>query len=154
MENAFTSTDGLSPKLKKLLAAWQTKCVDGHLPSRDDFTPRSLKSWLGNLALLEHVSENGYRFRICGTNLINRFGCDVTNKTLRDLNEEFRYDLRSRLDRALMLRTPVSTRLRIPFKQDIVDYSELILPLANDKRKVGMLLLASYPILSAPADLR
>ncbi len=147
MENAFALPDGLPLKLEKLVALWLAKCVGGRLSSRDDFTPRDLKPWLSNLALLERAPEGGYRFRVCGTGLIPRFGCDATGKAIEELTGDLRMDLRNRLDRASTLQTPVIARLQIPLALKCADYSELILPLANDDAQVSMLLLAAYPAL-------
>lgn len=145
MENAFALPDGLPLKLEKLVTLWRAKCVNGRLPSRDDFTPRDLKPWLGNLALLELVPAGGYRFRVCGTGLIPRFGCDATGKVIEDLAGKLRMDLQNRLERSSALQTPVIARLQIPLAQKWTDYSEVILPLANDGAQVSMLLLAAYP---------
>ena len=145
MENALALPDGLPLKLEKLVAVWRAKCVDGRLPSRDDFTPRDLKPWLSNVALLELVPEGGYRFRVCGTGLIPRFGCDATGKTIEELAGEWRTDLQNRLDRSSTLQTPDIARFQIPLVLKRTDYSEVILPLANDGAQVSMLLLAAYP---------
>ena len=144
MENAFALPDGLPLKLEKLVAVWRAKCVDGRLPSRDDFTPRDLKAWLSNLALLECIPEGGYRFRVCGTGLISRFGCDATGMAVEELTEELRIDLRDRLDRSSTLQMPVVACLQILVALKCADYSELILPLANKDAQVSMLLLATY----------
>ena len=145
MENALALPDGLSLKLENLVAVWRAKCVDGCLPSRDDFTPRDLKPWLSNLALLECIPEGGYQFRVCGTGLISRFGCDATSMAVEELTEELRIDLRNRLDRSSTLQMPIVARLQIPSARKCADYSELILPLANEGARVSMLLLATYP---------
>ena len=145
MENALALADGLPLKLEKLVAVWRAKCIDGRLPSRDDFTPRDLKSWLSNLALLERIPEGGYRFRVCGTGLILRFGCDTTGMAVEELTEQLRIDLRNRLDRSSTLQMPIVARLQIPSARKCADYSELILPLANEGARVSMLLLATYP---------
>lgn len=145
MENAFALPDGLPLKLEKFVAVWLARCVDGCLPSRDDFTPRDLKPWLSNLALLERVPAGGYRFRVCGTGLIPRFGCDATGKIIEELAGELRVDLQNRLDRSSTLQTPVIARFQIPLALKWADYLEVILPLANDGAQVGMLLLAAYP---------
>ena len=154
MENAFTLPDGLPLKLEKLVAVWRAKCVDGRLPSRDNFTPRDLKAWLSNLALLERIPEGGYRFRVCGTGLIPQFGCDATGRAVEELTEELRIDLRNRLVRSSTLQIPIVACLQIPLALKCADYSELILPLANEDARVSMLLLATYPARQMAFDLR
>jgi len=154
VENAFALADGLPLKLDKLVAVWRAKCVDGRLPSRDDFTPRDLKPWLSNLALLERIPEGGYRFRVCGTGLIHRFGCDATGRAVEELTEELRIDLRNRLDRSSTLQMPIVACLQILVALKCADYSELILPLANKDAQVSMLLLATYPARQMAFDSR
>lgn len=145
MENAFALPDGFPPKLTGLLAVWCTKRRGGHPPWRGDFSPRDLKPWLANLALLERASEHQYRFRVCGTALIPRFGRDATNQAVNDLNSAFRTDLPSRLDRAATSQRPVSAQFGVTSASGTVDYSELILPLLVDDARIGMLFLAAYP---------
>lgn len=147
MAKELTPPDGFPSKLEKLTAVWRAKCADGRLPARDDFTPRDLKPWLSNLALLERVPESEYRFRICGSGLIPRFACDTTGKTVEELTGELRMDLRDRLDRSSTLRTPVMARFQIPLTLKCLDYSEVILPLAKGDAAVSLLFLAAYPAL-------
>ncbi|MDE2112497.1 MAG: PAS domain-containing protein [Alphaproteobacteria bacterium] len=154
MEEEFTLPDGFPSKLTGLLAVWYTKRRGDRAPLRGDFSPRGLKPWLANLALLERASENEYRFRVCGSALIPRFGCDPTDQAVNDLDQEFRIDLQSRLDCATASQRPVSARFGMISALDTVDYSELILPLLVGGAGVGMLFLAAYPTPRAAYDHR
>ncbi len=146
MENAFALPDDFPPKLTGLLAVWCAKRRGVQPPWRGDFSPRDLKPWLANLALLERTSESAYRFRVCGTALIPRFGCDATSQAVNDLDSAFRMDLPSRLDRAVASQRPVLARFGLISASDTVEFAELILPLLVAEAGVGMLFLAAYPI--------
>ncbi len=146
MANAFALPDGVPPKLAGLLAVWSAKRRGIQPPWRGDFSPRDLKPWLANLALLERVPETQYRFRVCGTALIPRFGCDATNQAVNDLDGAFRIDLSARLDRAVASQVPVLARFGLISASDTVEFAELILPLLVGEAGVGMLFLAAYPI--------
>ena len=140
-----TLTRHVPAQLATLAGFWLTLSANGLLPWREDFTPRALKPWLGNLALLEPVAEAGYRFRLCGSYLSQRFGSDATGKQLADLPIPLQADLRDRLGRARALQAPVLACVRVHHGDETVEFCDLILPLSSREAPAYLLLLASYP---------
>lgn len=136
-------------QLETLAGFWLALGAIGLLHWREDFTPRALKPWLGNLALLEPVVAGGFCFRLCGSYLGRRFGCDATGKQITDLPVLLRADLRDRLDRATALQAPILARVHIHAGDESIEYCDLILPLSSRETSTRLLLLASYPLAQA-----
>ena len=120
----------LPTRLHKLLNMWQNKRIGTELPFRTSVVLRELTPWLSNLALLEGHPKTGYRFRVCGTGFLSRFGREATGQLLNTLPEEVCVDLNSRLDHAFFSHEPVATRIDVLQPGGMVSYAELILPLA------------------------
>jgi hypothetical protein len=60
-------------KLNALRDLWLDKARNG-LPMRADFDARALKSYLGNLAIVERIDGPRYRLRYFGTEFVHLFG--------------------------------------------------------------------------------
>lgn len=144
-----TLTRCVPPQLETLTGFWLALCANGLLPWREDFSPRALKPWLGNLALLEPVGLGGFRFRLCGTYLGRRFGSDTTGKQIADLPIPLRAGLLDRLARAEALQAPILARVKVGAGDEEIEFCELILPLSGRATPARLLLLAAYPF--APA---
>jgi hypothetical protein len=138
-------TRSVPGQLETLAGFWLALRANGLLPWREDFTPRALKPWLGNLALLEPVAETDFRFRLSGTYLSQRFGSDATGKRLTDLSIPLQADLRDRLNRAMALHAPVLARVQVLAGNETVEFCDLILPLSSHNVPARLLLLAAYP---------
>jgi hypothetical protein len=69
-------------EFRVLIATWRSFAT-GHLPSRKDFTPRSLKSLQRNVAIYERVTNGHvrYRVRVMGTAFTDVMG-DLSGKFL------------------------------------------------------------------------
>ncbi|HTQ13057.1 MAG TPA: PAS domain-containing protein [Rhizomicrobium sp.] len=66
-----------TPKLDALRDIWREKAAGNPLPSRADFDARTLKPFLGNLAIVERLeAQEGvrYRLRYFGTEFVHFFG--------------------------------------------------------------------------------
>ncbi len=113
------------------------------MPSREDFGIHELKPWLGYLALVEIAEER--TFRLCGTNLMPRFGGDMTGKRVTEVIAALRQGVTDQIAKACEIKTPVTVKNCIQVRGQQVIYSELILPLSHDGGEVSMLLWASYP---------
>jgi hypothetical protein len=136
----------LHPKLKALLAVWEEKRGSHRMPSREDLPVQALKPWLGHLALLE-TAAGGFRFRICGTELIPRCGGEATGRGLHELPPEMGASIADILCCATDRSAPVVAALILPHEDGTQLYSELVLPLRDRDLPSPLLLLGSYSIL-------
>lgn len=71
------------PMIVSLVALWRTKCAEGQLPQRADFSMRDLKDHLPSLIFAEPVDGGAdYLFRYCGSRMESRFGFRLQGRTL------------------------------------------------------------------------
>jgi hypothetical protein len=133
----------MEAKLTSLKALWDAKRQERPMPSRDDFGIQELKPWLGHLALVDVTGEQ--TFRLCGTNLVTRFGGDMTGKRVAEVIAALQQGVIDQIVKACETKTPVAVKSSISAHGQPVIYSELILPLSQDGGAVSMLLWASYP---------
>jgi hypothetical protein len=132
-------------KLHALLTLWNMRRRYRPIPSRLDFTPMDLKPWLGNIALVDMMINDGAVFRLCGTNLLSRFGGERTGQRVVDLDESVGRTFRFILQQVLQTHRPFltiydgdGTRYR-PFL-------ELCMPLSDTGLHIGTMMFASYPV--------
>ena len=133
----------MEAKLTSLKALWDGKRQGRSMPSRDDFGIHELKPWLGYLALVDVAGEG--TFRLCGTNLVSRFGGDMTGKRVADVIAALQQGVTDQIAKACETKIPVAVKSSIQTRGQAVIYTELILPLSQDGGEVSMLLWASYP---------
>ncbi len=135
----------LHPTLKKLLAFWNEKRGKRAMPARGELPVYEFKPWFGYLAILEPAPAT-FRFRLGGTELIGRFGREVTGLTLADLPVDQRKALHAMIDLVTAKQAPLAaaTSMRIAGQRTL--WSELMLPLSGDRTGSTLLLLGSYPM--------
>jgi hypothetical protein len=133
----------MEAKLTSLKALWDGKRQGRPMPSRDDFGIHELKPWLGYLALVDVAGER--TFRLCGTNLVARFGGDMTGKRVAEVIAALQQGVTDQIAKACETKIPVAVKSSIQTHGQPVIYTELILPLSQDGGDVSMLLWASYP---------
>src|SRR3984957_4749406 len=87
MLGASTNLNITSRRLKRLLSDWEGRRRGREFPRRAEFGPLDLIYIMGNLSLLD-VSYNPLRFhyRIHGSNLSQRMGKDMTNKSVDEIS--------------------------------------------------------------------
>jgi hypothetical protein len=141
---AFARDIELHPKLVALFALWSAKCSGENLPARDRFPVAELRPWLGHLALLERRGKD-FSFRLCGTDLIARFGGEATGRMLHTCQAPLA-NLRAALVEACETRTAVPAVTATVANDDPVTWSEIVLPLSQD----GMLFVGAYPFQAPP----
>lgn len=144
---AFAREIELHPKLIALLSLWSGKCVGGHLPSRDRFPVAELRPWLGHLALLERRGDE-FLFRLCGTDLMARFGGEATGLMLHTCKAPHA-SLRAALLEACETRAPAALVTVGEMNGDPVTWSEIVLPL-SDGEQVSRLFVGSYTFQTPP----
>jgi len=135
------------PEHRELYAYWQSKRVDGRLPARADIDPIDLRRLLPHLALIDVLREStdlDFRYRLTGTEIVERAGRDPTGRTFSDLYtgdylETAIATYREVVDTA----EPLLSERTYPLVPDreFLRYDRLLLPLAADGRTVDMIML-------------
>lgn len=133
-------------KLQDLVFFWEVKRGARLMPARTDFAVSELRPWLGNLALLDILSDGEATFRICGTNLLGRFGGEQTRKSLDDLRPDIRTPFRHLIQRICHTPKPIQETRMLKIDGEDANFQELTLPLSDDGTKVHAVLFASYPV--------
>ena len=140
---------GGHPELRSLFTMWDTVRRERRMPSRRDFTPESLRPWLGNLALID-VSHNPTRlhYRLVGIHIVENLKCDPTGKEFSDVIAESATDPAVRGPyRCLMKGEPVFEVVQPRCKGFFTfDYARLSLPLSADGQIINMILGGEYVI--------
>jgi hypothetical protein len=131
--------------LKALLSLWTEKRGKREMPARADLPASALKPWLGNLALIDLRSGDGPTFRLCGTNLRDRFGGEATGRKIESLEDGIATSLRDAIRRVRETNKPAQTHHKGETKNGAVTFHELCLPLADDGVNMDTVLFASYP---------
>lgn len=144
---AFDRDVELHPKLIALLALWSAKCAGENLPARHQFPVAELRPWLGHLALLERHGED-FRFRLCGTGLIERFGGEATGRMLHTC-EAPHASLRAALLQSCETGAAVPSITAMEIGGEPVTWSEIVLPLSDGER-ISRLFVGSYPFQAPP----
>ena len=133
-----------APLLKQLYADWQARRLGRSMPAREDFDPLDLRYVLGKLLLIDVLQQPlQFRFRLVGSDLVQRSGVDLTGKTLDDYPDpEYREFMRRRYTAAVVGRHPLSSiQTRLVVDNRIRRCEALLLPLAGDGETVDMLMI-------------
>lgn len=80
------------PNVRQFLDLWFAEAGAGHQPGKDFFDPLRLRFLLGSLSLLDVEKEPlRFRYRVVGTDIVQRLGHELTGKLLDDHpNQTFR----------------------------------------------------------------
>lgn len=134
------------PRLQRLLKYWEQKRGDRRLPARTDLDPLEFPWMLGDVSLVEvHQDDDAlrYRFRLMGTQAVERLGYDVTGKWLEDLPApDYRARLLDIFDMMVMQAAPYVERPNMLIDNHVHHYEILRLPLGRDGCRVDMLMMA------------
>jgi hypothetical protein len=135
-------------KLLELKSLWDRKRGERAMPTRAQFSSKDLRPWYGNLTLIDIPSRT---IRLCGTNLISRFGRDATGCDIASLDGTIAASVMSYIDCAQATKAPHEDVYNCIIDGYHVSFRELILPLSDDAAFVTMILFGSYPIETRPA---
>jgi hypothetical protein len=135
-------------KLQHLKALWERKRGEKLMPARAQFAIQELQPWFGNLALIDIPYHT---VRLCGTNLISRFGRDATGCDITGLGDDVAASITSYIDCARATKSPSASMYNCIVEGVWMSFQELILPLSESPTEVTMILLGSYQIDKRPA---
>jgi hypothetical protein len=128
-------------KLIDLRMLWQNKSKSLVMPAWGHFANKDLRPWLGNLTLIEVQSRT---VRLCGTNVIPRFGRDATGRSFDELQEAVTASLMSYVTRLVSAKLPAEDAYCCIIDGYLTTFKELALPLSDDGSAVNLILLGSY----------
>jgi len=137
------------PDHKRLWTYWRSKAPSGGIPARADLDPLDIPQLLPRIALIDVEQEEGrpqFRYRLAGTEIVERAGRDPTGKSFAELYEGAYLEQALATYREIVeTRQPHLSRRRFPVEsgRDFLSYDRLILPLGRDHRTVDMLLLCT-----------
>ncbi len=138
-------TRSLPPPLQSLLSYWLQQCGGRRMPGRDDLPVQALRPWLGHLALIDPAAANRFTIRLCGTNLIRRFGREATGLAVEELAPDIAQQLRDILKAVSRALEPVVAVSPVPLGRTTYWHVDVALPLSGGRQGDGMFLLGSYP---------
>jgi hypothetical protein len=144
LDLSLSRGSALPPRLQSLLWLWAERRGAATMPPRDTFSPKDLRDWIGNLALIE--TEGAFRFRLCGTNLIPRFGREATGAPVEELAGDIAEPLCAMLSTACATGMPVFGTAYIQIGRERFGHADLALPMAGPSGGVAIILFASYPL--------
>lgn len=134
-----------SRALREAFAYWRAKCGDRAMPSRDDLDPSEMLGWLSHTLLVDVVYENDrpqdFRFRLVGTDVVERYGKEFTGRTLSALDldgksPEILDEYRRTVDRS---RPQYFIDEFVQHSGRPMHYERLLMPLSDDGQNINML---------------
>jgi len=132
-----------APMLRDLLQLWRRKCGERKMPARRDFSPLDLRAHLGWIVLVDvETAPFRLRYRLVGTEIVQRVGRDATGRYLDELYHPEVYDTAvSAYRRVVAQKCPlrVHGRMRHAEKGHIA-FESLDLPLSADGETVSMIM--------------
>jgi hypothetical protein len=146
IQPADTQMEKATRKLFALRTLWDAKRSASNLPRRADFDPKSLRPWIGNLALVEIPAGGEPLFRICGTNLHDRFGGEFTGRAIGSLAPEIERDFRHGLTHVCRSKAPLEMNCGCTVNGEARSFRDAYLPLSDDDACIGTVLFASFEI--------
>ena len=136
---AFRATLG-DPLLLSFFDYWSARRAPGRLPGRQDIDPIEMRPWLKHLVLADVVDGKRLRYRLAGTEMVERWGADFTGRFLEDVMSGTYLEYIATLYWTVVRRgAPVmsSSRFRWDLRRAAMT-RRLIVPLARDGRTVDM----------------
>jgi hypothetical protein len=153
--DAFAAS--LSPFLHAPFAYWSAKRGGRPMPARADLDPLEMLPWLPQTMLAEPLADGDFRFRLVGTDVRERLGCEMTGRRLSELpvGREHLHDLLAEYRAVVDRRLPAhhfhgypEADARQPFFFD-----RLLCPLSSDGVTVDLLLGVRHDRVAAAVQL-
>ena len=130
-----------------LYAYWQDRRQGDRLPARADIDPSDLRHLLPRLALIDVLREDAglaFRYRLTGTEIVNRAGRDPTGKRFDELYQgDYLHTANETYRQVVDSGQPHTSDRIYPLVpgREYMSYDRLLLPLAGDGVTVDMVML-------------
>lgn len=127
-----------SARLKRFFAYWEAKRGAARCPHRKDLDPLEIPYALGFILIAEALPEpEGFRIRLMGDELAERFAIDLTGRQLSEYPEPVYRDLvRRTFTTVLHRRQPILVRREIVVGKRRHRYEGLNLPLSSSDGEI------------------
>lgn len=132
---------------RQLFEYWQSKATPSRLPGRADIDPVEMRNLLPRLALIDVVHGHGkldFRYRLTGTEIVERAGRDPTGKSFQELySGDYLETAIATYRQVVETGKPILSERTFPLVpgREFLRYDRLILPLASDGETVDMIIL-------------
>ena len=126
---------------------WRARHRGGRLPARGDIDPADLRRLLPRLALIDVLREGddlAFRYRLTGTEIVNRAGRDPTGKRFDELYRgDYLQTANTTYRQVVDTGRPHTSDRVYPLVpgREYMSYDRLLLPLAADGVTVDMVML-------------
>ncbi len=138
---------GHDPRLMALFRLWVSKRRGRIAPARADFSTEELRSWLGNIILLDVVDGGrDFHYRLFGSVVTREAGFDMTGKMLSDYPIKSRLPFLFEVHRELVRRACPALTEHNPGVPNVRRRRRLLLPFSSDGKTIDMTLSANYAI--------
>jgi hypothetical protein len=135
-------------RLRRLLEDWENRRRGRPIPARADFSPNDFRYVLGDLSLVDVIHRTSglqFRYRVYGTNLVGRFGRELTGKSVDDIAHPEQARLaRNHFEEVVAARRPIAylRNHRFVDRETPNPCEVLVLPLSSDGENINMLISA------------
>lgn len=135
------------PEQSAFLDYWVSRSRAGRLPARCDLDPLDFPSLLPRIALIDVLTEAGrlgFRYRLAGTEIVERARRDPTGKRFEELyGGDYLAQAQALYEQIVASGVPHLSRRIYPVEEgrETLSYHRLILPLASDGAVVDMMVL-------------
>ncbi|MCC7046632.1 MAG: PAS domain-containing protein [Alphaproteobacteria bacterium] len=132
-------------RLRALADYWRSKCAGRMAPRRVDIDPAEIREHMPTLFMVEVLPRGEYRYRLVGSELVERTGRNATGKILSQLHAERPEVLRllkARFDQVVAARAPVFSRGEVYWLDgdEMRQFECGYFPLSEDGRTVSIIL--------------
>lgn len=132
------------PELDALYALWEQTGGD-KLPAREQFTPKHLRRWMGNLAIVRLVPPTGrLRVDLVGTRIVEIDGVDSTGQYLDEIAPPHAVDTLLEPYRTVLDQRRPHYHRFVPPSRPTTAVHRLLLPLADDGVTIDRILSGVY----------
>jgi hypothetical protein len=132
------------PELDALYALWGQTGGD-KLPAREQFTPKHLRRWMGNLAIVRLVPPTGrLRVDLVGTRIVEIDGVDSTGQYLDEIAPPHAVDALLEPYRTVLDQRRPHYHRFVPPSRPTTAVHRLLLPLADDGVTIDRILSGVY----------
>jgi hypothetical protein len=140
-----------TPNLAKLCDYWSEKAGNRPMPSRRDLDPIiEVPELIPGIFLVDIESDPpGFRYRVVGTEVADRYGKDFTGKRLDEVDFGDTHDtIRRDYEEAVRSGKPAYSRLQFEVEttNKLLLYERIVLPLSDDGETVNMLLCGAFQV--------
>jgi len=132
------------PKLRRLLDFWRDHCDGLDLPLSDMLDPSDLRSWIGNLLVMDADDSGTFIYSYYGGSFAKAFHTDMVGKSIDLLPAQQRDMLHEEYDRVRRNRQPEVRRYTGDFDGVMQTWERLVLPLSTTGEAVDKILVAAY----------